>query len=274
MSEFQYYEFQAVDRPLTRPEMAEIRKYSTRARITPTSFVNDYQWGDFKGNQDAWMERYFDAFLYLANWGTHILSFRLNADSVKATTARTYCRGGRATTRARGGQVVLTFVSETDEGDELCETEGRLSSMISIRSELARGDVRALYLGWLLRLQSGELGDDDVEPPVPAGLGGLSGAQQAMAEFLRIDEVLLTTAAEHSPPVTGRTLKRADIDRRVHDLPLKEKEKALGDYIAGKPAALQRLQDAVLGPTTPDSGGSGAPRRTAGGLIRAAGLTL
>jgi hypothetical protein len=274
MSEFQYYEFQAIDRPLTRTEMAELRRYSTRARITPTSFVNDYQWGDFKGNQDAWMERYFDAFLYLANWGTHILSFRLSADSVKATTARTYCRGGSATTRARGGQVVLTFVSETDEGDELCETEGRLSSMISIRSELAHGDLRALYLGWLLRLQSGELSDDDLEPLVPAGLGHLNGALQGMAEFLRIDEALLTTAAEHSPQVTRRTLKRADIDRRVRDLPLKEKEKALADYIAGKPAALQRLQDAVLGPTTSDSGGSGAPRRTAEEIIRAAGLTL
>jgi len=122
MSEFQYYEFQAVDRPLTRLEVAELRKYST-ARASRDGFVNDYQWGNFKGNQDAWMERYFDAFLYLANWGTHILSYRLSADSVKATTARTYCRGGSATTRARGGQVVLTFVSETDEGDELCETE-------------------------------------------------------------------------------------------------------------------------------------------------------
>jgi len=31
---------------------AELRSYSTRARITPTSFVNDYSWGDFKGNAD------------------------------------------------------------------------------------------------------------------------------------------------------------------------------------------------------------------------------
>jgi len=69
-----------------------------------------------------------------------------------------------------------------------------------------------------------------------------------MAEFLRIDEALLTTAAERSPQVTRRTLERADFDRRVRDLTLKEKEKALADYIAGKPAALQRLQDAVLGP--------------------------
>jgi hypothetical protein len=47
MSEHQYYEFQALDRPLTDKEMRELRGYSTRARITPTSFVNDYERGDF-----------------------------------------------------------------------------------------------------------------------------------------------------------------------------------------------------------------------------------
>jgi hypothetical protein len=109
MSEFQYYEFQAIDRPLTLLEMAELRKYSDRARITPTSFINDYQWGNFKGNQDAWMERYFDAFLYLANWGSRVLALRLPAASLTATTAKAYCRGGSAMTRTRGGQDVVTL---------------------------------------------------------------------------------------------------------------------------------------------------------------------
>jgi len=36
MSEYQYYEFQAVDCPLTPDEMAELRAISTRARITLT----------------------------------------------------------------------------------------------------------------------------------------------------------------------------------------------------------------------------------------------
>jgi hypothetical protein len=31
MSEYQYYEFRAIDRPLTAREMAELRSYSTRA---------------------------------------------------------------------------------------------------------------------------------------------------------------------------------------------------------------------------------------------------
>ena len=61
MSEYQYYEFQALDRPLTGSQMAGLRKFSSRARITPTSFVNAYNWGDFKGNRHEWMEKYFDA---------------------------------------------------------------------------------------------------------------------------------------------------------------------------------------------------------------------
>jgi hypothetical protein len=38
MSEYQYYEFQAVDRPLSRQQMAEIRALSTRAEVTSTRF--------------------------------------------------------------------------------------------------------------------------------------------------------------------------------------------------------------------------------------------
>ena len=45
MSEYQYYEFQTLDRPLTQREMRELRKYSTRAIITDTRFVNHYEWG-------------------------------------------------------------------------------------------------------------------------------------------------------------------------------------------------------------------------------------
>ena len=50
MSEYQYYEFQAVDRPLTQDQMSDLRAYSSRVQITPSSFVVVYNWGDFKGN--------------------------------------------------------------------------------------------------------------------------------------------------------------------------------------------------------------------------------
>lgn len=93
MSEYQYYEFVAVDRPLDDRQLGELRVLSTRAEITPTSFVNEYHWGDFRGDPRALLERYFDAFLYLANWGTRRLMMRLPARLLDLETARQYCVG-------------------------------------------------------------------------------------------------------------------------------------------------------------------------------------
>ncbi len=90
MSEYQYYEFLAVDRPLDASALAAVRALSTRARITATSFVNTYQWGDFKGDPRALVERYYDAFLYTANWGTRQIMLRLPAALLDLETAEQY----------------------------------------------------------------------------------------------------------------------------------------------------------------------------------------
>jgi hypothetical protein len=77
MTEYQYYDFLAVDRPLTPEEMARLRALSTRATITPTRFTNFYTWGDFKGDPLAMVKQYFDALVYVANWGMHQFMLRL-----------------------------------------------------------------------------------------------------------------------------------------------------------------------------------------------------
>src|SRR5919206_142852 len=159
MSEYQYYEFLAVDRPLTEPEMRELRAVSSRAVITPTRFTNHYEWGDFKGDPRAWMEEYFDAFLYFANWGTHELMLRLPRRVLEPATARRYCRGDVTSARVKGGHVILEFLSEAEGGDwyEGEDEDGSLSALVPLRADLAAGDLRALYLGWLLCVQAGEL---------------------------------------------------------------------------------------------------------------------
>ncbi len=238
MSEYQYYEFQAIDRPLTAKEMAEVRSYSTRARITATSFINDYSWGSFKGDEDAWMEKYFDAFLYFANWGTHLFKLRLPSRLLDLDTADLYCPGGAAFASEKNGKVILTFVSEDEGGDDWVEGEGCLSSLISVRAEIARGDLRALYLGWLLCLQSRELDDEDEEPPVPPGLGQLSASLESLVDFLRIDHDLLEVAAKASPPIAQASPKRGEIREWIEKLPHREKDDLLARFIAGEEPAL------------------------------------
>ena len=45
MSDYQYYEFLALDRPLTSKQREELRQLSTRAEITATRFTNEYHRG-------------------------------------------------------------------------------------------------------------------------------------------------------------------------------------------------------------------------------------
>ena len=271
MSEYQYYEFQAIDRPLTAKEMSELRSYSTRARITPTSFVNDYSWGNFKGNEDAWMGKYYDAFLYLANWGTHVLKLRLPSRLLEPLTAEKYCGGDSASVREKDGKVILSFVSQDEEDGQWVEGEGHLSSIISVRAELARGDQRALYLGWLLRAQAAELDDDDVEPPVPPGLGELSASLESLAEFLRIDGDLLHVAAKASQPLGDTGVDRDAVRAWVGKLEAKDKDELLANLIVDSDHAqftelrLRFLKERAAGGTGPAATG-----RTVGQLLKAA----
>lgn len=228
MSEYQYYEFQAIDRPLTPAEMGELRSVSKRARITPTSFVNEYSWGDFRGDPDLWMERYFDAFLYVANWGTHLVKLRLPVRLLAPSSARAYLGSDSdsASVAANSQHVVLSFLSNDEHGGWE-DGEGQLSSLIAVRADLARGDRRSLYLGWLLRAQEGELDDDEVEPPLPAGLAQISASLDSLVDFLRIDRDLLHVAALASPPLPDLTVNRAQARAWVAGLPLEQKDELI-----------------------------------------------
>jgi len=169
MSEYQYYEFQAVDKTLSEKDTQALRNLSSRAQITPTSFVNTYNWGDFKGNPLTLMEKYFDAFLYVANWGTHWFMLRIPLKFTNFELIKKYCYGENATVYKKGENLIFEFISETDD-HEWEEGEGRLSTLISLRSDLIRGDYRCLYLAWLNCAQAGDFEHDEFEPSVPPNL--------------------------------------------------------------------------------------------------------
>jgi len=240
MSEYQYYEFQAIDRPLTEREMRTLRGYSTRATITPTRFMNHYEWGSFKGNPAAWMEKYFDAFLYVANWGTHELMLRLPHRVLDPKQARQYLLGDAASVRVKGDQVILEFHSESEDGDGWDDDgSGWLSSLIPIRADMASGDLRALYLAWLLSVQLEEADEDTLEPPVPSGLGQLAAPLKAFADFLRIDEDLIAVAVEHSAESNPDAHSKRDLARWISAMPEAEKTDLLVRVASGEEAPLR-----------------------------------
>jgi len=157
MSEYQYYEFVAVDRPLTSKQQDELRAVSTRGRISSSSFVNDYQWGDLKADPRVWMERYFDAHLYLANWGTHRIALRLPRAALDPATATRYCVGGASESWTTRTHVIVDLHSEDEDGvEDWVDPEGRLAAIVPARGELADRS-RQLRVGDTLDLE--ELGE-------------------------------------------------------------------------------------------------------------------
>ncbi len=197
MSEYQYYEFVAIDTPLTPKQMAELRARSSRASITPTRFVNDYQWGNLKGDPVDWMRRYFDAHVYVANWCTCLLYLRVSKSTFDAETFRAFKTKAVFSVEQTKTHWLLGWeLNESDNYDLFAEEDGRgwMARLAPLRDELLRGDMRPLYLGWLAGVSAGEVDEQAIEPRPPPGLSRLTAAQQALAEFLEVDEDLLAAA--------------------------------------------------------------------------------
>jgi hypothetical protein len=225
VSEYQYYDFRALDRPLTRNEMAALRAISTRATITATSFTNHYEWGDLKANPSKLLEKYFDAFVYVANWGTHEFYIRLPQGSVDYKLLKAMVPGESLRIRKTATFVIVEFGFESEwDGED--DGTGWMASLMPLRSDLLRGDLRCLYLGWLRCAQDGGLDEDKLEPPVPAGLEELSGPLNALIEFLKIDEDLVEVAAQASKPLAAGPSRR-ELSVWIQGLPEKDKNELL-----------------------------------------------
>ncbi|MFJ9379403.1 hypothetical protein [Streptomyces sp. NPDC101455] len=281
MSEYQYYEFQAIDRPLTKDELEGVRALSSRARISATHFVNEYHYGNFRGDERKLMEQQYDAHLYFANWGSRRLMLRLPTTLLPARSAEPYCEGGALTSWTRKGHLLLDFAYEAEDGGEWdFETSFTLASFTTLRTELAAGDLRPLYLAWLSMLTRWELEEDvdeddytvTVEPPVPAGLAQLTGPQQALADFLHVDPHLLTAAARASSTAPAQTVDKDTLTAWIRALPPREKDNlllnaALGTVPQPGPVLLARHRAASRGTADPSTA---ARRRSAAELLDAA----
>lgn len=177
--------------------MAALRACSSRASITPTSFVNDYQWGDLKGDPVDWMRRYFDAHVHVANWCTCLLCLRVPKSALDAGTFRPFKTKAAFSVKQTKKHWLLEWgLDESDNYDRFADEDGRgwMGRLAPLRDELLRGDMRPLYLGWLAGVSAGEVDEQAIEPQPLPGFSRLTAAQRSLAEFLEIDEDLLAAA--------------------------------------------------------------------------------
>jgi len=147
MSEYQYYEFLAVDSPLSKEQMGEVRRLSTRASITPTGFVNEYHWGNFKGKPWALMARYYDVFVYFANWGTRSLAFSLPGVEPELEEFLPYLVDDCVSLDEERGERPVLWLQSRKEVEGWPDPSELMGSVASLRDAIFSGDRRLLYLG-------------------------------------------------------------------------------------------------------------------------------
>ncbi|MFH2046533.1 MAG: hypothetical protein ABIK92_15455 [Pseudomonadota bacterium] len=243
MSEYQYYEFLAIDRPLTSEEISELRALSTRAHITPVSFTNEYNWGSFSGDPDKLMQLYFDAHVYVANWMSAIFKVRVPIEALSETTIKAMSDFYIPDFTATKNHWIITWgLEESENYERFGMDDGRewMVRLAPIRDELLRGDIRSLYIGWLSAVTEEMAEDDDLEPMSIKGLGELTTAQKALAEFLEVDKDLLAGAGIGSPAIQSGETSQNDIDEWISRLPQDEVTDILRQLMAGKGQQAER----------------------------------
>jgi len=265
MSEYQYYEFQALDRPLTDEEQRAVSSLSSRVAPHPRRAVFVYNYGDFRGEPEELVANYYDAMYYVANWGTTRLMLRFPKELVDVEQMAPYCLNDYISCEVVGDYVVLDMNQWQEEGYyEWVEGEGTLDGLLALREDILQGDYRTLYLAWLAGIDSWEMTEDVVEPPVPPGLQTPTPALRRFVEAFHLDEALVKVAAEAS---AGRVqTPPLDLRQRIAALPQETCEAWLLRLAQGEEPHLSLAFQRLLVPE-----GEGAPdtrqRRIVGELL-------
>ncbi len=202
MSEYQYYEFRCIDRPLKAEEQKEIGSWSSRTHPTSTGAIFIYNYGDFPKDEKRVVEQYFDAMFYIANWGTKRLIFKFPKELMNIDSIKPYCTPEEISISESGKNLLLDFYFSDEEGSGWIDGEGWLASLIGLRNDILHGDYRSLYLAWLhacsLHRDWEDFNKDESEPPVPAHLDTLNGALKSLIELFDIDKDILGVVTKAS----------------------------------------------------------------------------
>lgn len=246
MSEYQRYEFMAVDRPLTRAQIEEVDSLSSHIEVSSTHAVVEYNYGDFKHDPISVLRDFFDGFLYWANWGSPRLALRFPHGAFPAELITNYDFDEFVVFEQKLDYDILDIhFGEMEPPDMWVEYD--LGSLIPIRDELLDGDVRSLYIVWLacqsMIGSEEEEREEDEEfigvPPVPPAFGKLTEAQEALAELLQVPKVMLATVAQHSG--VAKPSVKDDFEAWIQLLPQERRDNYLSQLAQNEAGLSRRL---------------------------------
>jgi hypothetical protein len=204
MSEYQYIAFRAIDAPVSEENLPYMRRQSSRAEITPWSFQNEYDFGEFRGNAPEMLRRGYDFHLHYANFGVRTLMIRFPSGLPDVKSAKPYFKddafGFSKDKKGAGGILKVEPYYDAGDLDDVFELDDLLHRLLPLRAEILNGDLRPLYLAHLaIATDAGHDPAEVQDAPVPAGLEKLTDTQQALAELYGLSRRFIAAAAKGAP---------------------------------------------------------------------------
>jgi hypothetical protein len=202
MSEYQFYEFQAIDRPLSPEDQKYVHSLSSRVKLTATNAQFLYNYGDFRSKPEDLLDRCFDIHIYVANFGVRTLMIRFPKSLVDPKRFEPYCVKYCISTKTTTKSIILKINIVREDYYGWLSEETYAAGLRPLREALMKGDLRLLYLAWLatgFTEEAPSAAEEMVEPPVPPNLQQLSSDLQAFADLFQIDSDLIAAAAIESP---------------------------------------------------------------------------
>ena len=254
MSEFQYYEFQSIDRDLSKEEMEEVAEMSSRVVLTSRRAVFTYSYSSFRYDIESVLLNYFDAFLYMANWGSKRLMFKFPEELIDFDFIKEYnatCYENYFKIYKKQNYVLIDIdINYEDENWWLDEEQSLLYEMVEIRRDILNKDYRSIFLIWLNFLNMNYMGEelgpkDKVDLNlIPANLKEIKGGLRTLVEFYSINVDWINAASKYS-----NTVLEADVDyaKIVKSLPQDVKDEFLLKMLSGETNLVIKLKNVIDG---------------------------
>jgi hypothetical protein len=273
MSEYQFYEFKSIDKPLSEKDKAEIGSWSSRTSPSNTGATFTYHYSDFRKDEIKVVEKYFDAMFYISNWGTTRLIFKLPNALIDLRYLRQFRINDVVRLIEKPDFTLLDInVSDEEGGGMWTDGEGYLSSLIPLRSDILSGDYRSLYLIWLnectndVLYDCGDVDPGTKEPKVPNNLNSLSGALLDFVELFEIGKDLIDVAAEKSRVGVSESIE--NYSQYITQLPNDEKDELLLRLLKKEPLLDVKLEKRLKDFVSEGGESNSVERRTVGEIAK------
>jgi hypothetical protein len=221
------------------------------------------------------MERWFDLHLYLANWGARRLMMRLPKRMVDRRRLAAFLEEADCVDLRVAGDNLIVDITRDEVGPgDWDDGSGWLAALAPLRANVLGGDPRLFYLLWLTAVEADALLPDAPEP-LP-GLGPMTGALKAFAEFFGIDGDLVAAAAEQpAEPVMEGAGSAGAVRRVIAGMSDRDKHGLIGRVFDGDTHVASELRALVRGRLMSEGDAPGLAARTVGELrVRADAIRL